>query len=123
MNTECAVARKGAGRFKWEFVVPARNLRQLALAVNCLSKIGKELLIDVSAGDETALNFRTLNDGQSAFCVFRFEQAFFDSVRVESRAPEDPNQEQPPQMAAALPLPALSKLLRGGVRRLRLQNG
>jgi hypothetical protein len=115
MSAKPSLARKGAGNFKWEFVVPARNLRQLALAVNCLSKIGKELLIDATAAGETkCLNFRTLNDGKSAFCAFRFEENFFDSVRFENRDQEDPNDESLPQMAAALPLPALSKLLRGG---------
>lgn len=105
-------------------------------------QIGKELLIDaVKNEDETVLNFRefqdregaraqsmllrssnarwhlphvtlsagTLNDGKSAFCAFRFEQSFFDSVRFEEPDDGDPD---PVRMAAALPLPALARLLR-----------
>jgi hypothetical protein len=30
------------------------------------------------------LNFRTLNDGKSAFCRFQFEESFFDQVRHEA---------------------------------------
>lgn len=73
-------------QYKWEVVVPPRNLRVLAHAVTCLHKIGKELLIDASKNDldETVLNFRTLNDGKSAFCRFQFEESFFDQVRHEA---------------------------------------
>ena len=97
------------------------------------------MLIDAARnGDETVLNFRefqgeksriccsitvgqlltllyntgTLNDGKSAFCAFRFEQSFFDSVRYEELG--EPEAMSTP-MAAALPLPALAKLLRGDV--------
>ena len=79
--------------------MPSRNLKAIALAINCLSKIGKELLIDVSkVDDERALHFSkprmkhtallqmiifidigTLNDSKSAFCSFRFDREFFDS--------------------------------------------
>jgi hypothetical protein len=56
----------------------------------------------------------TLNDGKSAFCAFRFDQFFFESFKCpEEEVIADPSN-PPPIMAAALPLAALNKLLRGG---------
>ena len=34
-----SVLHKAQPQYKWEFVVPARNLRVMACAVNCLHKV------------------------------------------------------------------------------------
>ena len=55
--------------------VATANLRVLASAIQCLGKVGKELLIEADA-DRFVL--RTLNDAKTAFVKFQFRPAFFE---------------------------------------------
>ena len=57
-------------------------LKAVAAVLNFVSKVGKELIIQI---DRNCLTFRTLNDAKSAFALITFENNdndFFDEFRV-----------------------------------------
>ena len=58
-----------------KFTIGAANLRVLANAIQCLGKVGKELLIEA---DADCFVLRTLNDAKTAFVKFQFRPAFFE---------------------------------------------
>jgi Rad9 len=57
-------------------VIPGHSFRAFTGAIQCLSKIGKDLYVDFDPMDGLAL--RTLNDAKSAFCVVEFGPSFFE---------------------------------------------
>ncbi|CAB9507307.1 Rad9 [Seminavis robusta] len=57
-------------------VIPGHSFRCFTGAIQCLSKIGKDLYVDFDPMDGLVL--RTLNDAKSAFCVTEFSPPFFE---------------------------------------------
>jgi len=60
-----------------DVTIPQSKLRTFAYAVQCMSKIGKELFIEAD-GDQLVL--RTLNDARSAFTAFYFQKVRMDDM-------------------------------------------
>ena len=69
-----------------ECILSQKNIRILALCVQCLAKIGKELVISTSIEElnkKFTLLLSTTNDADTAFCTFRFFESFFESFKIE----------------------------------------
>lgn len=66
--------------------IPEKNLRAFAASVQCLSKVGKELVLECNRAKNgmTSMTLSTMNDGKTAFNVFTFFNAFFEKIQMEN---------------------------------------
>uniref|UniRef100_A0A7S3LS23 Cell cycle checkpoint control protein n=1 Tax=Aplanochytrium stocchinoi TaxID=215587 RepID=A0A7S3LS23_9STRA len=67
-----------------ECSMPQDNVRIFASAVQCLAKVGKDLILEGVIVDdgESYMTVRTLNDSKTAFTVFTFHSSFFESFSL-----------------------------------------
>jgi Rad9 len=62
-------------------VVPKDHLKSLSSIIGLISKVGKDLLLEVENGH---VRFRALNDAKSAFAAVEFDDEFFELFEAAS---------------------------------------
>uniref|UniRef100_A0A182HST9 Cell cycle checkpoint control protein n=1 Tax=Anopheles arabiensis TaxID=7173 RepID=A0A182HST9_ANOAR len=70
------------------FVLPGANVKMLARAVNCFSKIGNELYFEATPD---GLDLKTINSTNTAYAVVQFRRDFFISFQQGSSDTPDEN--------------------------------
>uniref|UniRef100_A0A182YHN2 Cell cycle checkpoint control protein n=1 Tax=Anopheles stephensi TaxID=30069 RepID=A0A182YHN2_ANOST len=70
------------------FILPGANVKMLARAVNCFSKIGNELFFEATPD---GLDLKTINSTNTAYAVVQFRRDFFISFQQGSSDTPDEN--------------------------------
>uniref|UniRef100_A0A4Y0BI68 Cell cycle checkpoint control protein RAD9A n=1 Tax=Anopheles funestus TaxID=62324 RepID=A0A4Y0BI68_ANOFN len=70
------------------FVLPGANVKMLARAVNCFSKIGNELFFEATPD---GLDLKTINSTNTAYAVVQFRRDFFISFQQGKADTPDEN--------------------------------
>jgi hypothetical protein len=65
-----------SGNDNVSLVIPTDKLKYICSVINLVSKIGKDLILEVD-GEENVVTFRALNDAKSAFVSIEFDEHFF----------------------------------------------